>query len=167
MQENWSAGDMASGEIAEYVASIRQRFALMQEIAASLDDGALNRAPAVSEGNSVYALAAHTAGNARAWILGIACGQAMRRDRPAEFASSGDGAALRALLNETLAEVTEALASLPPGRLDERLVPDTELWGLHEPREISRRRAVIQVIEHASLHVGHMELTRDLLKAGA
>jgi len=29
------------------------------------------------------------------------------------------------------------------------------------------RRALIQVIEHASLHLGHLEITRDVLRAAA
>jgi hypothetical protein len=156
-----------NSEIATYIAKLKQRFGQIAALSAALSDDELNRAPAVAEGNSVYALAAHTAGNARAWIPGIACGQPMRRHRPAEFASSGDGASVQTLLTETLAEVTAALEALPAERLGQRIMPDGELWGLNEPHEITPRWAILQVIEHASLHLGHMELTRDLLRTGS
>ncbi len=159
-----TARGTADGELETYTASLRFRFGQMAAVAATMTDDELNRAPAAEGGNSIYALAAHTAGNARAWVLGIACGQPLRRDRPAEFASSGDSASLQSLLLGTLDEITSALAALPQERLDERVLPSREHWGLREPHEISRRYAVLQVIEHASLHLGHMELTRDLLR---
>jgi hypothetical protein len=43
-----------------------------------------------------------------------------------------------------------------------RLTPPQELWGEGPPRELSIRDAIIQVIEHASLHVGHMDVVRSL-----
>src|SRR3972149_2585702 len=49
--------------------------------------------PPIDGANSAYVIAAHTLGNARAWVLGIACGKAVERDRPAEFRASGRDAA--------------------------------------------------------------------------
>jgi hypothetical protein len=57
-----------------------------------------------------------------------------------------------------------ALTGLSRERLEARVVPSKELWGEHEPREITVRRAILQVIEHASLHIGHIELTRDWVR---
>jgi hypothetical protein len=100
-------------------------------------------------------IATHTLGNARAWVLGIACGQPVGRDRPGEFASAGDDAArLRADVAAFVREMTAALDRLSPADLDRRLVPTKELWGENEPHEISVRDALLQVIEHASLHLG-------------
>jgi len=117
-----------------------------------LSDEQLNRAPGVEGSNSAYVIATHILGNARAWVLGIACGQPLRRDRPAEFSSQG---------------TYEALAALDPSRLDERLVPSQELWGEgFEPTKISRREALAHVLEHASMHLGQIHITRDLVVAG-
>jgi hypothetical protein len=44
-------------------------------------------------------------------------------------------------------------------------VPSQELWGEGPPREISVRDAIVQVIEHLSLHLGHMQVTRDMALA--
>ena len=59
-----------------------------------------------------------------------------------------------------------ALEGLTSPALDRRLVPAKELWGEHEPHEISVRYALLQVIEHASLHLGHLHVTRDLVLRG-
>jgi len=150
-------------ELAEYQQSIADRLRRICDALDGLDAAQLNRRAAPGA-NSAWVLAQHTLGNARAWVLGIAAGAPRRRDRPGEFASSGsDLAALRADVERFIIEMREALASLPDDALDRRLVPAKELWGDSEPHEISVRRALIQVIEHASLHLGHLQLTRDLL----
>jgi len=90
------------------------------------------------------------------------------RDRPAEFASSGnDAAQLVASIDRTIIEIESALRDLDPARLDVRLVPAQELWGEGPPQEISVRDAILRVIGHASLHLGHMHVTRDLALAQA
>jgi hypothetical protein len=150
-------------EIDDLYASIRDR---LERVVATLDGltaDQLNYHVPVDGGNSAYVLAAHTLGNARAWVLGIACGRDIGRDRLAEFRASGsDTSALRAMLASLQREMSEALATLTPADLDRRLVPPKGLWGENQPGEISVRDAVLQVIEHASLHLGHLQLTRDL-----
>jgi hypothetical protein len=139
---------------------------ILRRVCASLEglsEAQLNWRPPVAGANSAYAIAAHTFGNARAWVLGIACGQPMGRDRPAEFQASGRDAAGfiadAALLSE---EVESALSRLTSSDLDRRLVPPAVLWGEGEPQEISVRDALLQVVEHAALHLGQLQITRDL-----
>ncbi|HLC29049.1 MAG TPA: DinB family protein [Dehalococcoidia bacterium] len=139
-------------EIETYSTYIRKQVADVRDALKGLSDEQLNRAPGVEGSNSAYVIATHILGNARAWVLGIACGQPLRRDRPAEFSSQG---------------TYEALAALDPSRLDERLVPSQELWGEgFEPTKISRREALAHVLEHASMHLGQIHITRDLVVAG-
>jgi hypothetical protein len=153
-------------EIDELHVSIRDR---LERVAATLDgltSDQLNYHVPVDGGNTAYVLAAHTLGNARAWVLAIACGRDIGRDRPAEFqASAVDASALRDELARLEREMEQALASLSPAELERRLVPPQELWGEGPPREITVRWALLQVIEHASLHLGHLQLTRDLALA--
>lgn len=150
-------------ELEACIQSIRTRFEQMAEIVEGMSAAQLNAQPPIAGANSAWVLAVHTAGNARAWIHGIACGSPVRRDRPAEFTSTGDDAQrLAADLRRTAQEIDEALSALDPARLDVRRVPSKELWGEGEPREISVRAAILQVIEHASLHLGHLQMTRDL-----
>lgn len=150
-------------ELAEYQRRIEECFRQMCDRLDGLTPEQLNWRPPVAGGNSVWVLATHTLGNARAWVLGIAGGQPQRRDRPAEFSSSGtDPALLRSEVDAFLREMSSALASLTAADLDRRLTPAKELWGEGEPQEISLRYALLQVIEHAWLHLGHIQITADL-----
>jgi uncharacterized damage-inducible protein DinB len=150
-------------EIETYSKYIRKQIVDIQTALRPLTDEQLNQRPDVPGANSGYVIATHVLGNARAWILGIACGQPLSRDRPAEFASSGTydalGKAASALSDETI----EALAGLDPSTLDDRFVPPQELWGEGEPHEIARREALAHVLEHASMHLGQIHVTRDLV----
>ena len=150
---------------AEIEAYSRQIRSLLERVRASLDglsEAQFNWRPPFDGANSSYVIAAHTLGNARVWVLGIACGRPMGRDRPAEFRAAGSHGQLA---DETAAlsrEIEEALDALPPSALERRLVPSPELWGEGEPHEISVRRALIEVVEHASIHLGELHLTREL-----
>jgi uncharacterized damage-inducible protein DinB len=128
-----------------------------------LSEAQLNWRPPTDGANSAYVIAAHTLGNARAWVLGIACGRPIERDRPAEFRASGhDATELTAQGRQLSDDMVEALTSLSPADLERRLVPPRSLWGEGEPWEISVREALLHVVEHASLHVGQLQITRDL-----
>lgn len=154
-----------NAELAAFRDSIDRRLREICDALDGLTPAQLNYRPDIDGANSAWVLATHTLGNARAWILGIACQQDARRDRPAEFASSGeDAAAFRRDAAAFSAQMTAALERLSPGDLDRRGVPPRELWGEGSPREISAREALLQVVEHASLHLGHLHVTRDLAR---
>jgi len=155
-----------NNELTAYAESLRHRLELVIAAVRGLDAPQLNWRPPVDGANSVWVLATHTVGAARAWILGIACGRDIGRDRPAEFASSGDDASLLIASTErAIVDIAAALRDLDPARLDVRPVPAQELWGEGPPHEISARDAILRVIAHASLHLGHMHVTRDLALA--
>jgi hypothetical protein len=144
----------------------RQILSLLERVCACLDGlsaAQLNWRPPIHGANSAYVIVAHTLGNARAWVLGIACGRPLERDRPAEFEASGpDAADLRAQARQLSDDIDAALAGLTPSALDRRLLPAESLWGEGEPREISVRQTLLEVVEHASIHLGQLQITRDL-----
>lgn len=155
-----------TNEIGMYISELESLLDRLCRIAEGLDGAQLNWRPPSDGANSIYVITAHTLGNARAFILGIACGQPIERDRPAEFRASGrDAAALVAKLRRLSHEIAAALASLSPADLERRLVPAASLWGEGEPHEISVREAILHVVEHASIHLGQLQLTRDLALA--
>ncbi|MGI8424648.1 MAG: DinB family protein [Chloroflexota bacterium] len=127
----------------------------------------LNRAPPVPGANSAFVIATHVLGNMRAFVLGIACGREMRRDRPAEFRSRGTHAELRAAGRALSREIETALAGLEAATLDDRFVPAQELYGEGETHEMSRREALLHPLEHAAIHLGRILLTADLLRSPA
>jgi hypothetical protein len=155
-----------NSELAAYEESIRDRIGQIRACVDGLTAEHLNWRPNFGGANSIWALAEHALGNARAWIVGIAAGNEIGRDRPGEFASSGvDSASLAADIDGIAARVIAALRDIDPARLDVRLTPAQELWGEGPPHEISVRDAIVQVIEHLSLHLGHMHVTRDLARS--
>jgi uncharacterized damage-inducible protein DinB len=151
-------------EIDTYNRYIQEKVTQLHEAVAGLSDDDLNRAPDLPGANTPYVIVTHTLGNIRAWVLGIICGQDLRRDRPAEFASRGTYAGLREAASALAREVRAALEVLDPATLDDRFVPAQELWGEGQPREIARRDGFAHVLEHAGIHLGHIQMTLELLK---
>lgn len=149
-------------EIEAYSRQIRSLLERVPACLEGLSEARLNWRPPTKGANSAYVIAAHTLGNARTWVLGIACGEEMGRDRPAEFRAAGTYARLVEETQELSGEVEAALTALPPSALERRLVPSQELWGEGDAFEISVRQALIEVIEHASIHLGELHVTRDL-----
>jgi uncharacterized damage-inducible protein DinB len=150
-------------EIGTYSRELQSLLARICGCLDGLDEAQLNWRPPVAAGNSIYVIASHTLGNVRAWVLGIACGQPVTRDRPAEFRASGrDASALVAVAQRLSSEIDAALSALPLSALDRRLVPPQSLWGEGDPYEISVREAIMHVVEHASLHLGQLQITRDM-----
>ncbi len=155
-----------NNEIRAYQGSIERRLHEMCDILDKLPPNLLNFRPDFVGANSSWALATHTLGNARAWVLGIACGREVGRDRESEFASFGeDAATFRNDVMAFLRSMSEALGQLSTEDLEHKTFPRRELWGEGSPREISTREALLQVVEHASLHLGHLHVTRDLALA--
>ena len=144
---------------------------ILERVCACLDglsEAQLNWRPPIDGGNSVYVIATHTLGNARAFVLGIACGQPLERDRLAEFRASGrDAADLTARARRLVDDIESALAGLSASDLDRRLLPPKSLWGEGEAQEISVRQAILHVVEHASIHLGQLQITRDLALRGS
>ena len=102
-------------EIQELRSAIVGRLRSVVAALDGLDAEGLNAPPVIEGANSPYVLAAHTLGNARAWVLGIAFGQDISRDRPGEFASSGATAdALRDALAAFERDFEQAAASFEP-----------------------------------------------------
>jgi uncharacterized damage-inducible protein DinB len=150
-------------EIGTYSRELQSLLARVCGCLDGLDGAQLNWRPPVAGANSAYVIASHAVGNVRAWVLGIACGQPVERDRPAEFRASGrDSSALVADAQRLSSEIDVALSALAPSALDRRLVPPQSLWGEGDPYEISVREAIMHVVEHASLHLGQLQITRDM-----
>jgi hypothetical protein len=150
-------------DVETYSLYIRKQIASIRDCMAGLSEEQINRAPAVGGANSVFVIGTHVLGNARAWVLALVCGQTVRRDRPAEFASRGSYAEFVAAADALSGEIEAALAAYDGSDLDVRFKPSQELWGAGEVQEVTKRIALADVLEHASMHLGQVQLTRDLV----
>lgn len=132
-----------------------------------VSDELLNRPLALPEANTLYALATHLAGAGEFWTLVLAGGRDIPRDRPAEFRASGTLADLTARCERWIADLHAVLDALPEAAM-ERLAsppPPYRVWQGDEPMTI--RACLLHAVEHSALHLGHIQLTRQLLLADA
>ena len=124
---------------------------------------ALNWQPPLTDANSLYVIAQHTAAAGEWLTLSVACGQPMTRDRDAEFRGQGDLAALRARYEHWLADAGVALSGLSDADLAEvRRYPTAA-----GPVERSVAGILVHAVSHTANHLGHIELTRQLWDAQA
>jgi len=150
-------------DVEVYSYYIRKQIAGMQECLRGLTDEQMNRVPAAAGANSAFVDRLPRTRQRPRLVLGIACGQSIVRDRPAEFASRGSFADFDRAASAVCAEIKEAIRNLDPTDLDRRFKPGQELWGAGEAQEVSKRIALADVLEHASMHLGHVQMTRDLV----
>lgn len=102
--------------------------------------------------NSIGNLLLHLNGSTGMWILAVAGGRRLERDRQREFDERGPipRAELLARLRATLAEVDEVLATLDPEALLERRTRDED--------EVTVMWAIAHAVEHFSMHTGQIIL---------
>jgi uncharacterized damage-inducible protein DinB len=116
---------------------------------------ALNWKPASTPCDSLAGLVRHIAAVQRLWLDAVIAGEAMPPDlATAHTATAENAAELQSLLDDSLARSRRRLESLTPEQLDE----PRERRG----RALTVRWAAYHTLEHTALHVGHMQLTRQV-----
>jgi len=139
-----------------YIGSSLDRFMSMVD---ELTLEQLNWRPPAPDANSIYVLAIHTLANVRANVLQTLCGQPMERYRASEFLS------VASKLNVPIpfwlslrGELVTALSAVPSEAMDQVFE--------HPGRgAVSGREVLLIVARHTAEHLGHAELTRDLIVA--
>jgi len=140
----------------------------LERIAASIDrilatmDGLtqddINWRPPAEKTNSLYVLGVHTIAYTAFVISTKLCGKSGTRDAEAEFSAVGESVGpLRMSWQLQRKQLSEEMAKLPPGALDKKYD--------YTNRNVSGIEVLLILARHAHEHVGHAELTRDLLKA--
>jgi uncharacterized damage-inducible protein DinB len=129
-----------------------------------LSDEELNRPLTQPETNALFALATHLVGAGEFWVLVVAGGRTMPRNRAAEFRARGSRADLTTRYEGWIAGVHEVLNALVPERMEERIdVNRYRSAPSATTEEVSVREALLHAVEHTALHLGHIQLTRQLL----
>ncbi len=128
-----------------------------------ISDADLNRPLELPESNTAFALATHLIGSAEYWVLQLAGGRDVHRDRPSEFRATGTGAELAARYERWLTAMQELLPTLLDERLDQPVSPRTDYHPSFGDESMTVRDALLHAVEHCALHQGHLELTRQLL----
>ncbi len=123
-----------------------------------LPQSALNWKPG-PDMNSIAVLIYHLTGAERFWIGDVVDQTPSGRDREAEFKVSNVGLeTLRDRLNKSLDYIRGAVEKLSlAGLAERRLTPDG--------RTVTVSWALLHAVEHASLHLGNIEVTRQMWQA--
>jgi len=109
--------------------------------------------------NSMAVLAAHICGAEHFWISEVVGGNSPSRNRDAEFATKdASQSELFHLLHQTSIETRAILSALTPQQLEE--------YRVVEGQQVPVRWALLHVIDHTALHLGHMQMTYQLLTGG-
>ncbi len=126
-----------------------------------LDDIQINTPPASTGGSSPFGLVTHMLGACSWWVNHIVLGDAVDRDRDAEFTASGTTVELREAVVSWMAQLHEQLP---------RLASVTEVAGLPSTQvpligDWTVGACLLHVYEEVAQHLGHLEVTADLLLA--
>lgn len=146
-------------EIDQYLTRIEELHMQVADIIRSLSAESLNWRPIEGTGdmatNSLAVLVVHVAGAQHFWIGESVGKMPATRDRDAEFTYVADSpAGPLALLEQVGIETRQVLSALSA----------TDLDGSRQVRDetVPVRWSIIHIIDHAALHLGHMQLTYQL-----
>lgn len=115
--------------------------------------------------NTFYALATHLVGAGEYWVIQAVTGRPVDRDRPAEFQAHGDLASLKERCSRWLAAAHEVLANLTEDDLARRFVRDHDPKAGSKAIDWSVADCLIHAVEHTAVHVGHLQIQRQLWNA--
>ena len=146
-------------EINAYLTDLGELREQVKSLLGGLDPEALDWRPIEGEGelatNSMTAMVVHLVGSETYWMKEVIGGKKIVRDRDAEFVTQGLSVAeLQAKIGATGKVTAEILSGLTEKQLEE-----SRKW---RDRSVSVRWCILHVIEHYALHLGHMQLTRQL-----
>lgn len=150
-------------ELENYLQRIEDLRGQVSDLVADLPPEALNWRPVEGDEehstNSLAALVAHLAGAEHFWVAEVVGRYPPTRDRDAEFLTKAtDASELLRRLEAVGAETRQVFAALAEADLD----------GTRKARgrTISVRWGILHVIDHTSLHLGHMQITYQLWMGG-
>jgi uncharacterized damage-inducible protein DinB len=134
----------------------------MRDIVVELGDDLANRRPDLPGANTPFAILTHCLGVTARWASTVNLGEVVPRDRDAEFTASG---AVADLATDTARTRISLQDWVSRSALDEPPVNpthDREDW-----YAATQGGVLMHVYEELAQHRGQLELTRDVLLAGA
>lgn len=124
-----------------------------------LDDETVNTQPPLPAPNSPYQIVRHALGACEWWTSHIICGHPTDRDRDAEFLSSGTVAQLQAQADALVTRLRrlrpELAAATELAHVARTSIPLADEWTVGG--------AMIHAYEELAQHLGHLEITVDLV----
>jgi len=138
----------------------RHTFSQLTAVAARLGDERVNERPVGPHTNTVAAIILHCCGVTEFWLGHVGLGRASERDREGEFAKTATVAELRVAVETALAQLEDDIRAIRAGTTTSEFAAGRQFL-LDEDR--SDASLVIHVLEELFQHLGHAELTADVL----
>ncbi len=146
-------------EVENYLQVIESVRGQVKDLVADLPPEALNWCPLAGDDhatNSLAVITTHIAGSEHFWIGEVVGRHPATRIRESEFVALVDNTTLLInLLDKVGQETRQVLTALTPYEL-------TEIRQARKELEVSVRWAILHVIEHTALHLGHLQITKQL-----
>jgi hypothetical protein len=139
---------------------LRHAFSQMLAVAERVGESGINVQPAGRSTNAIAALVVHCCGVTEYWLGHVALGRPSTRDRDAEFTTTASLDELRDLVTRTVAQAEDDLGRLDAGRGTPETTRRAESFEGHDPSDAA---VVLHVLEELYQHLGHIELTADVL----
>lgn len=139
--------------------ALARLLARADELADAGGDELLCRRPDLEGANSVYALVTHCCGVLEHWGGEVIAGRSITRDRASEFTATGTLDRLEALVAMQRRRWVEDLAGYEAGEPPRGSVRRDD----DDPQVITQGFVVLHVVEELFQHLGHADLTVDLL----
>ena len=137
---------------------ILQKFDELVSLVESCDDALANTELEAPGSNSVIQLLVHSCGLIRRWSSTVNLGQEIPRDRDREFHAKMSVPDAIALAQETHAAFLRDLESTDMQAAPSRVPPDrAHFW------TVTCEGVLHHVLEEVSQHLGHAQITRDIL----
>ncbi|WP_312294782.1 mycothiol transferase [Dermacoccus nishinomiyaensis] len=147
------------------LAYVLAKFDAIVTIVRDMDDATANATLPVAGSNSPYALLTHCLGAMRRWSSTVNLRGTVPRDRDAEFTATGPVSTLveraarerQAFIDDVAATDLDALPVAPPA---DRVDAPARSYQVTDCRAV-----LLHVVEELAQHLGHLEITRDVLLA--
>jgi len=123
----------------------------------------LNRPLPLPETNSLFALATHLVGAGEFWVLVLVGEQTIPRDRAAEFYATGALPDLVTRYERWMTAVHQVLDPLPDAKMGQIVGPPVVYRYSSDDGPTRVRDALLHAVEHSALHLGHIQITRQML----
>jgi uncharacterized damage-inducible protein DinB len=144
----------------DYYDHLQRLHTEIEQVLEGLPQEALDWQPG-EEMNSLAVLAFHVAGAERYWLGDVIAEVSSNRDREAEFRTQG---LVAAVLKERLSASLSYSRSVLEGMSLQDLL-ETRIFP-RDGRRLSVGWALDHALEHIALHLGHMQVTRQVWEQG-
>ena len=146
---------IVEAEVQGYLTEFDMLMKQIRDATQGLNEEAANWRPLSKDTNSIYNILCHLIGTDNSWVRQVIGGETINRNREAEFRSSGN---LSEVLDHWEKEVSanhDILRKITSTQLGEdRTVPTRGT--------ITVRWCILHLISHYAMHLGHVQLTRQL-----